>query len=254
MTIPKLRFRKMSLQENIELIKWAYYENDELFNIHNFTIKYFPELENLDKNLSKEEIYQIIERVVKETYKKHQGKIEKEIKRYNTIWEPYNNIYFQTLSNYLNINWPKGKNVIEGRVGLIPIFPRYLDSFSFSVSVNMNDQQLIETCAHETLHFLWFEKWKTIHPETPRAEFESPYMVWQYSEMVTDPILNNKPFSDIFDFQEKGYDNFYKMYDGETLVMDNLRKIYSKNITIEEKIEMGFDYITKALKQKNKSK
>mgnify|MGYP000729010373 CR=1 FL=1 len=71
MKIPKLKFRKMSLEENIELIKWAYYENDDLFNIHNFTIKYFPELENLDKNLSKEEINKIIERIVKESYEKH---------------------------------------------------------------------------------------------------------------------------------------------------------------------------------------
>lgn len=249
MKTPKLKFRKMSLQENIELIKWAYYENDDLFNIHNFTIKYFPKLENLGKNLSKEKINQIIENVVRESYEKHKNEIEKEIKRYNAIWQPYNDLYFKTLSNYLNISWPNNIDIVEGRVGLIPVFPRYLDSFSFSVSINMSDQQLIETCAHETLHFLWFEKWKTIYPETPRAEFESPYIVWQYSEMVTDPILNNKPFSNIFDFQEKGYASFYEMYDGKTLVMDKLRKIYSKNITTEEKIKNGFDYITKVLKK-----
>ena len=246
---PKLKFRKMSLQENIELIKWAYYENDDLFNIHNFTIKYFPKLENLDKNLSKEKINQIIENVVRESYEKYQNEIEKEIQRYNAIWQPYNDLYFKMLSNYLNISWPNNIDIVEGRIGLIPVFPRYLDSFSFSVSINMSDQQLIETCAHETLHFLWFEKWKTIYPETPRAEFESPYIVWQYSEMVTDPILNNKPFSTIFDFQEKGYASFYEMYDGKTLVMDKLRKIYGKNITTEEKIKNGFDYITKVLKK-----
>ena len=249
MKTPKLKFRKMSLQENIELIKWAYYENDDLFNIHNFTIKYFPELENLDKNLSKEKINQIIENVVRESYEKYQNEIEKEIQRYNAIWQPYNDLYFKTLSNYLNISWPNNIDIVEGRIGLIPVFPRYLDSFSFSVSINMSDQQLIETCAHETLHFLWFEKWKTIYPETPRAEFESPYIVWQYSEIVTDPILNNKPFSNIFDFQEKGYASFYEMYDGKTLVMDKLRKIYGKNITTEEKIKNGFDYITKVLKK-----
>ena len=250
MKTPKLKFRKMSLQENIELIKWAYYENDDLFNIHNFTIKYFPELENLDKNLSKEKINQIIENVVRESYEKHKNEIEKEIQRYNEIWQPYNDLYFKTLSNYLKISWPNNIDIVEGRVGLIPVFPRYLDSFSFSISINMNDQQLIETCAHETLHFLWFKKWKTLHPETPRAEFESPYMVWQYSEMVTDPILNNKPFSNIFDFKEKGYASLYEMYDGKTLIMDKLRKIYSKDISVDEKINTGFDYITKVLKSK----
>ena len=111
---PKLKFRKMSLQENIELIKWAYYENDDLFNIHNFTIKYFPELENLDKKLSKEEINQIIENVVRESYEKYQNEIEKEIQRYNAIWQPYNDLYFKMLSNYLNISWPNNIDIVEG--------------------------------------------------------------------------------------------------------------------------------------------
>lgn len=249
MKIPKLKFRKMSLQENIDLIKWAYYENDDLFNIHNFTIKYFPKLDKLDKNFSKEEINQIIEKVVKENYENHKKQKEKEIQKYNSLWEKYNDIYFKTLSNYLNINWPNNIDIIEAKVGIIPVFPRYLDSFSFSVTIKMTEKQLIETCAHESLHFLWLEKWKSLYPKTPREEFESPHITWQYSEMVTDPILNNKPFSEIFDFCEKGYSSFYEMYDGKTLVMNNLRKIYSEDISVNDKIKKGFEYITKLLKK-----
>ena len=43
---------------------------------------------------------------------------------------------------------------------------------------------------------------------TSKKEYNSPYLVWQYSEMVTDPILNNEPFSNIFDFIEHSYDSF----------------------------------------------
>ena len=145
------------------------------------------------------------------------------------------------------MKWPNELDVIDAKVGLIPVFPRYLDTFSFSVSTGLNDFQLTEICAHETLHFLWFEKWKKIYPETPRREYDSPYITWQYSEMVTDPILNNKPFSDIFDFQEHGYNSFYEMYDGEELVMDNLRKIYGESISVEQKIDKGFKYIKNIL-------
>ena len=98
----------------------------------------------------------------------------------------------------MNIKWPNNLKEISATVGLIPVFPRYLDNFSFSIGTGVDDSKLLEVCAHETLHFLWFEKWKQIHPETPRREYDSPYLVWQYSEMVTDPILNNKPFSTIF--------------------------------------------------------
>ncbi len=68
--------------------------------------------------------------------------------------------------------------------------------------------------------------------------------------MVTDPILNNKPFSDMFDFNERGYDNFYEIDDNGCKVMDNLRKIYSKDISIEEKMNQGFEYINKVLNDK----
>ena len=74
-------------------------------------------------------------------------------------------------------------------------------------------------------------------------------MSWQYSEMVTDPILNNKPFSDMFGdvFVERGYDSFYNLKDGEDFVMDILRNIYSEDISVEEKINKGFEYINKVL-------
>lgn len=70
--------------------------------------------------------------------------------------------------------------------------------------------------------------------------------------MITDPILNNKPFSDMFNFTEYGYDSFYQIYDKEELVMDNLRKLYSQNIKIDEKINKGYEYIASVL-EVNKS-
>lgn len=63
--------------------------------------------------------------------------------------------------------------------------------------------------------------------------------------MVTDPILNNSVFKEMFNFVEKGYYTFYQMKDKDKLVMDNLREMYSENIEIEEKINDGYEYIKK---------
>ena len=237
MFLPKIRFREMTLEENIEVIKWAYFEDNGALSVHDFTVKYFPELANLDPNLSRDKVYKVIEEVVTSDYNKYKESF------YNTL-SSLNIIFFPLTINLTNVN------EIVATVGLIPVFPRYLDSFSFSVSTGVNELKLLEVCAHETLHFLWFEKWKKIHPETKRREYDSPYLVWQYSEMVTDPILNNKPFSDMFDFNERGYDNFYEIDDNGCKVMDNLRKIYSKDISIEEKMNQGFEYINKVLNDK----
>ena len=244
--IPKIVFRKMTLEENIEIIKWAYYEDSGILSIHDYTIQCFPKLANLDKKLSKDEIYRTIEKVVKKDYIENEKMIEHEVKRYNDVWEKYNDIYFANLSNYFNIEWKYDSDIIDASVGLIPTFPRYLDTNSFSIGTNVSDEKLISVSAHETLHFWWFMKWKELYPKIPRREYDTPYLSWQYSEMVTDPILNNEPFHKIFDcLEEKGYDSFYEMHDGEELVMDKLRDIYKQDIRTDEKIKLGFEYLKK---------
>ena len=84
-------------------------------------------------------------------------------------------------------------------------------------------------------------------PETPKEHYDSPYMEWKYSEMVTDPILNNKPFNELFSFKEKSYDSFYQIHDNDELVMDKLRRIYASNDDIDTKINKGYDYLKKIL-------
>ena len=55
MKIPKIIFREMTLEENIETIKWAYYEDNGDLSVHDFTIEYFPELKELKKTHQKKQ-------------------------------------------------------------------------------------------------------------------------------------------------------------------------------------------------------
>ncbi len=251
MNIPKVNFKKMSLDENIETIKWAFFEDGEDLDVHNFTIQYFPELKDIDTNLSTDEINIRIAEVVANDYYQYEKRIESEVERYNKLWESFNDKYFETLFDFFDCTFPSDINEIEASVGLIPVFPRYLDTLTFSVSTGIDDDKLVEIVAHETLHFIWFEKWKNIHPETPRRHYDTPYLEWKYSEMVTDPILNNKPFKEMFIFDEKGYDSFYDFYDGDVLVMDKLRGIYSTDDDINTKINSGFNYLKNYFSNEN---
>ena len=56
MFLPKIRFREMTLEENIEVIKWAYFEDNGALSVHDFTVNYFPELANLDSTLSRKPV------------------------------------------------------------------------------------------------------------------------------------------------------------------------------------------------------
>ena len=247
MNIPKVKFKPMSLEENIDLVKWAFYENNGVLSVHDYTIQYFPELASIDMKSSKKDVYKIIEQVVTNDYRKYEKRIVSEVKRYNGLWDKYNDKYFEMLSNFLGISFPCDIKHIDATVGLIPIFPRYLDTFSFSLSTGVEESKVLEVVAHETLHFLWFQKWKQLYPDTPRRHYDSPYMEWQYSEMVTDPILNNKPFNKLFNFIERGYDSFYELYDCNELVMDRLRSVYGTDDNIDIKIKAGYEYVCRCV-------
>ena len=122
MALPKIIFKVMTLQENIDIIKWTYFDNNGVLSVHDFTIKYFPQLANLDTNLSRNESYKVIEEIVTNDYNKYKDRIKSETERYNALWGQYNNSYFKALSSYLNIKWPNNLKEVSATVGLIPVF------------------------------------------------------------------------------------------------------------------------------------
>lgn len=245
MNIPKIEFRKMTLEECVDLAKWGYFETEGPLNVREYTIKCYPELSLISKNESKEKIYNIIEAVVSKKYQEEETVFFDEANRYSLIWNKYSYLYYQSLQKLLNIDWPIDKPTIQASVGIAPVFPRYLDYFSFSVAINLEESKIVETCAHESLHFLWFEKWKELYPNTKREEFDAPYLVWQYSEMAVDVILNSNIIKDILKIDSKAYNSFYEMKYNVELVMEHLNQIYLSETSIEDKIITGFEYIKK---------
>ena len=238
--IPKVIFKEMSKKENIEIIKWAYFENTGPSDVSYYTLEYFPKLKEISKTASKDEIYQKIEEVVTNFYHVYNHEIKQDVERYNSIWKSVNDKYMNAISKYLNVGYIETKEIVA-KVGFLPIFPRDLDELSFSVGTNLDEDSLIETVAHEVLHFFWFKKFKELFPLVPRKEYDSPYLAWVYSEIIVDAILNSKEIKDIIKVNSKAYDSFYELEDG--MVIATLREIYQEDISIEEKIEKGYEYL-----------
>lgn len=235
-----VEFKVMTLEENIDLVKYAYSEKDKTIDTYKYVISLFPELEDLKDN---QDTNEQIEDIVKKYYYDNLNLIKEKIIEYSNIWNKYNDLYLDALSKYFEVSL-NNISIIPAYVGIIPIFPRYLDSYSFSIGI-VEEEKLIETVAHEILHFFWFEKWKEIFLDYNEEEFESPSLIWKYSEMVVDPILNSKIFKDIFKINYKAYDSFYSLYDKKAKVMDKLKEIYNENTSISNKILLGYEYIKK---------
>lgn len=243
--VPKVVFRPMTLEENIKVIEWAYFENNGTLDVHQYLLEYYPDLSEVE-GYDREVILEKIRVVVSRDYFQYEKKIHDEVRRYQSSWDKYNDKYMMEVSKYLNYSWADIRE-ISASVGLIPVFPRYLDTYSFSISTNISEDKLNEKVAHETLHFLWFLKWKSLFPNASRREFDSPFMPWVYSEMVVDPILNNIFNSGKSGISFRSYDSFYHyQYHGKN-VMEALQDIYRENTSIEEKIIHGYQYISEAV-------
>lgn len=237
--MPKVEFKPMSLEDNIEIVKWCYHDENEdgLLSLHELTLNLFPELKNISENVN---IDKYIEEFVTKKYSEKFDIIKTSVSDYQKFWDKYNDDFFRELSSYLNIEWPKDKDIVTATIGIIPVSPRNLKEFSFSTHEDMNEDYLVETCAHECCHFLWFEKWKELYPDYKEEEFETPHIIWEYSEAVVDPILNSEGFVSLFNKKTRyAYDSFYE----NDNMMERLFDIYNKDEPIEEKIKSGFKYI-----------
>lgn len=239
MNIPKIVFKKLSLEDTIDNIIWTYFDDE----FHELTISAFSELGNIDSRLPRKEIENRIKEIFTGYYEYNQEDIDNNIKKYNELWNKYNDDYMESISEYLNISWPDNIKTIEAYVGLVCVCPRNIKDHSFVIGVNFSDENVIRICAHETLHFIWFEKWKELYKDYKEYQFDTPFKVWKYSEMVTDSILNSKKINKIIHVNEKSYDYFYDYeYNGKK-VMSIIKDIFNEDISIEDKIKKGYKII-----------
>ena len=61
--------------------------------------------------------------------------------------------------------------------------------------------------------------------------------------MFGKKLKSEQDVNNVLKIEEKSYDSFYAIKDGNNSVMENLKLIYEKNISVEEKITQGFEYI-----------
>lgn len=134
-------------------------------------------------------------------------KIAKGLETIKSSWLEVEQNVFKTLSEITQEEWSY-KEII-GYISLNPVCPRYLDSWSFSVTYDCEDSNKV--IAHEISHFLYFKKFKSIFPNIGKDRYESPHKEWILSEIVAVIILNDPRMVKIIGSGSGFYDNHRKL-------------------------------------------
>ncbi len=245
MAFPKLKFITLDINENLDNLVW--YLNKENsknspLDFYKFSLRLFPELEGKIKDhMSDEDIYMILLKEVKPILI-NLAKNKQDIKRYQDIWDKIGDSVFKDLENTLDIKW-KNKEIFA-RVGMLPVAPRDVFSWTFDLNYDLSQDNLIATCIHELCHFLYFEKWKELYPDYKEEEFDNPHIVWYLSEAMIDPLINNATFKKYTASDLSCYSVFYEIYIDNKSIIEILRE-YVCNYPIDIAIKKGYELFKK---------
>ena len=145
-----------------------------------------------------------------------------------SAWDAVGPEFLRLLADHFETAWPDEHPTIVGHVSSLPVFPRFLDTFSFCLGYK-DVSTLIEISAHEILHFLWFKKWAEVFPDMGPDTYQSPHLVWRLSEIMDPIILQCHPqIQRCIKPKKWGYSSFAQITIGEVSMTEFFRDLYEK--------------------------
>lgn len=237
MTNSRIIYEVPKLEKQIYLFKY-FLNIDEKFK--NSLYLEYPELKQ-----------QKLEDYVTTLYQSKKGELESIKNITQQSWDRVEKNILHEFSNILQKEW--NIEIVPGGLSLLPFSTRDLREIRFDVYYKKDTGRILKTTTHEIFHFLYFDKWLELYPNTTLKNMDYPSSTWALSEIVLPIMLNSTKVVDILGIEFKNYSMFENdMFNGENIV-DHLTKIYENN-SLEDFFLEATQYIEDYYHSKNKIK
>jgi hypothetical protein len=235
--LPKTTFKQIDIDRETELA-YSFMKNDKYSRWSHVFDKKYPELRILQKeSKDTEECWQKYREFLEGVHVREGKAMVSAQEKIQQEWEKISPTFLDTLSKHFETDWPADKPEIVGYISALPVFPRFLNEYSFCLGYK-DIADMIETSAHEILHFLWFKKWKEVFPKIERKEYESPHLVWRLSEIMDPIILQCQPaIRDLIKPKKWGYASFENINIGDVSMTDYFKEIYVRSVASGDNFE-----------------
>lgn len=220
-----------TLENQISLFKY-------FLNLPNgFQQKIYSEYPNLNT--------QNLDEIISKQYSEKHTELEN-IK--NTAQVKWNNIEDEVLKTFSEILDKDWANIpVHGDISLVPISTRDLEKREFAIFFKKDINHILKTTTHEIFHFIYFDKWNDIFPNTKLEDCDYPNPTWALSEIALPLMLNKTKIVEILGIPFDNYSMFEnKIFNGENIV-EHIQKLYTKN-NIEDFFKKGKEYIEEYFK------
>lgn len=237
---PVVTFCKQSDECNINSVV-QFFENDKPDMFANLLIKHFSyNIEELFAKKGQERKKFAINKL-NASLNEYNKVVSKTIKDFQDFWNSIEKEIFNQLEKVFEIKFSGAKKCCA-YLTINPICPRHLDNFSFEVNYKSSPRYAVQTTIHELIHFVWFEKWKTIFKDFDKKEFENPHAIWLFSEIAIEPIIKNTSLNKFMETDQPAYNYFYKKEINNQNLFDIMNELFNKN-NIENFMIKGLDFV-----------
>ena len=192
MNLPKVQFCIAPKNETLSLLNYFLNPPKDSFDWSNIIFEFYPALKKrLEIAKDKKDRRKITAGFFSDVYDQEKQVLLSNAELFQEEWNKINDRVMKALSDVVELAWPSDFKMFTARVSLNPICPRFIKKRVFDVFYRRTIRQMQAVSIHELLHFIYFERWKTVFPDTKEREFDTPYLVWHLSEMVPGIILND---------------------------------------------------------------
>jgi hypothetical protein len=232
--LPKTTFEQVDIDRETDLI-FRFMEKDRWASVFD---KKYPELRKIQKeSKDKEECRKKYKEFLEGIHVRDEKVMLSAQEQMQSEWGKIGPAFLAELSQHFETDWPENRREMVGSISVLPVHPRFLDEYSFCLGYK-DIADMIETSAHEILHFLWFKKWKEVFPKIERKEYESPHLVWRLSEIMDPIILQCQPaIRDLIKPKKWGYASFENINIGDVSMTDYFKEIYVQSVSSGDNFE-----------------
>ena len=227
---PKVRFKLNSIRNESDRLYGFCKPRSTGWDWTGYVFGMHPELKpRLTKSRTEKERKNTVDSYVKEYVGEEKELMKSQAAVYQKEWNRVNDRYMRVLSQILETDWPKERKMINAYVSINPICPRFLDQWSFSISMLRRLKGVRKVTSHEVLHFLYFKKWKEVFPNARRETYESPHLEWHLSEILAPIILGDPRIQRVIKVRDQNYPEHQKAMIGKTSVVRYFEDLYAKS-------------------------
>ena len=217
--------------------------------------KYFLELDEKFKNTLYLEYPQLksqeLSIVVNSIYDSRRKELEYQVEASQHGWNKIEEEIIKEFTKILHKDW--SLETIPAGISLLSFSTRDLKEKRFNVYYKKDIKGILKTTTHELFHFIYFDKWLDIFPNTTIEEMDYPNPVWALSEIVLPIMLNNSEVKNILGTEFNNYPMFEnEEFEGEKLVL-HIENLYKGN-ELENFLKKSSDYFLRYYELRNRSK